>query len=179
MAHYPPPDCISVVVTVKNGRDYVHCVCSSLLNYQHMTFFSWFYYKRKGTLFNFCLSVAHVVPRGNYIAVGLDEVIDTTVCTPLNQANVTSLRVFTLEHMFLETFYRKLPAAMPPTVYPLKLCRQYSAGNAHGRNLVWNRDVNAALNIRSIPVDYVDSNYNIRSRHAAFSRVLEPALSSH
>ena len=71
--------------------------------------YAWLCLTKEGILFNFCLSVAHVVPRGNYIAVGLDEVIDTTVCTPLNQANITSLRVFTLEYMFLETFYRKLP----------------------------------------------------------------------
>ncbi|ORE09060.1 hypothetical protein BCV72DRAFT_73058 [Rhizopus microsporus var. microsporus] len=30
------------------------------------------------------------------------------VCTPLKQTNITSLRIFTLEYMFLETLYRKL-----------------------------------------------------------------------
>ncbi|CEG76006.1 hypothetical protein RMATCC62417_10967 [Rhizopus microsporus] len=59
-----------------------------------------------------------------------------------------------------------------PIIYLLKLCRQCPAGNAYGGNLIWNRDVDAALNIRSILGDYVNSNYNIGSRDAAFRRVL-------
>ncbi|CEG82009.1 hypothetical protein RMATCC62417_16141 [Rhizopus microsporus] len=69
----------------------------------------------------------------------------------------------------------KTQTASTPIIYPLKLYRQCLAGNSGG-NLVWNRDVNAALNIRLILVIYVQSGCNINTRPAALNRVFEPAL---
>ncbi|CEI91939.1 hypothetical protein RMCBS344292_06215 [Rhizopus microsporus] len=46
----------------------------------------------------------------------------------------------------------------PPVIYQLKHCQLCSVAN--DRDIVWQRDINAALNIRSILVSYVESNYS-------------------
>ncbi|CAO3695783.1 hypothetical protein G6F70_005674 [Rhizopus microsporus] len=51
------------------------------------------------------------------------------------------------------------------TVEALQLC---PAANDH--DIVWQRDVNAALNIHSILVSYVKSNYSILSRYPSLKR---------
>ncbi|KAI8375627.1 hypothetical protein EDC96DRAFT_571724 [Choanephora cucurbitarum] len=53
-------------------------------------------------------------------------------------------------------------------IYPLKLCPQCPAIN--NASLFWNRDVNAATNIRSILVEYILSDYVLKSRPAALTR---------
>ncbi|KAI8356100.1 hypothetical protein EDC96DRAFT_597502 [Choanephora cucurbitarum] len=53
-------------------------------------------------------------------------------------------------------------------IYPLKLCPQFPTNNNAG--LFWNRDVNAAANIRSILVEYIRSDYVLESRPAALTR---------
>ncbi|CEG64497.1 hypothetical protein RMATCC62417_01458 [Rhizopus microsporus] len=53
----------------------------------------------------------------------------------------------------------------PPAIYQLKHCQLCPAAN--DRDIVWQRDVNAALNIRSILVSYIESNYSILSRHSS------------
>ncbi|GAA5810883.1 hypothetical protein MFLAVUS_004311 [Mucor flavus] len=67
----------------------------------------------------------------------------------------------------------------PAIIYPLKLCRQCLTGKDTDRNLLWDRDINAALNIRLILEDYINSGYNINSRHATLKRMRDPTLSSH
>ncbi|KAG1260817.1 hypothetical protein G6F68_007145 [Rhizopus microsporus] len=54
-------------------------------------------------------------------------------------------------------------------IYPLKLCNQCPANG--NNDLYWQRDVNAAANIRSILIEYIRFNFNIRSRPAALSKV--------
>ncbi|ORE22348.1 hypothetical protein BCV71DRAFT_231556 [Rhizopus microsporus] len=61
------------------------------------------------------------------------------------------------------------PSSYPPAIYQLKHCQLCSAAN--DRDIVWQRDINAALNIRSILVSYVESNYSILSRHPSLKRV--------
>ncbi|CEG63543.1 hypothetical protein RMATCC62417_00670 [Rhizopus microsporus] len=61
------------------------------------------------------------------------------------------------------------PNSYPPVIYQLKHCQLCPAAN--DRDIVWQRDINAALNIRSILVSYVESNYNILSRHPSLKRV--------
>ncbi|CEJ02595.1 hypothetical protein RMCBS344292_16595 [Rhizopus microsporus] len=55
-----------------------------------------------------------------------------------------------------------------PVIYQLKHCQLCPAAN--DRVIVWQRDVNAALNIHSILVSYVESNYSILSRHPSLKR---------
>ncbi|KAI9260967.1 hypothetical protein EDC94DRAFT_659997 [Helicostylum pulchrum] len=54
-------------------------------------------------------------------------------------------------------------------IYPLKLCRQCQAGNNAGP-LYWNRDVNAASNIRQILTAYVEQGFDLESRPEQLSR---------
>ncbi|CAO0801449.1 unnamed protein product [Mucor circinelloides] len=54
------------------------------------------------------------------------------------------------------------------TIYSLKLCTQCPVNR--NNDLYWQRDINAATNIRSILVEYINSNFNIGSRPAALSR---------
>ncbi|KAG1228377.1 hypothetical protein G6F67_007862 [Rhizopus microsporus] len=61
------------------------------------------------------------------------------------------------------------PSSYPPAIYQLKHCQLCPAAN--DRDIVWQRDINAALNIRSILVSYVESNYSILSRHPSLKRV--------
>ncbi|CEI87347.1 hypothetical protein RMCBS344292_01764 [Rhizopus microsporus] len=61
------------------------------------------------------------------------------------------------------------PSSYPPAIYQLKHCQLCSAAN--DRDIVLQRDINAALNIRSILVSYVESNYSILSRHPSLKRV--------
>ncbi|KAG1170380.1 hypothetical protein G6F70_001460 [Rhizopus microsporus] len=60
------------------------------------------------------------------------------------------------------------PSSYPPVIYQLKHCQLCPAVN--NRGIVWQRDINAALNIRSILVTYVESNYSILSRHPSLKR---------
>ncbi|CEJ01240.1 hypothetical protein RMCBS344292_15274 [Rhizopus microsporus] len=60
------------------------------------------------------------------------------------------------------------PNSYPPVIYQLKHCQLCPAAN--DRDIVWQRDINAALNIRSILVTYVESNYSILSRHPSLKR---------
>ncbi|CEG74427.1 hypothetical protein RMATCC62417_09651 [Rhizopus microsporus] len=53
-------------------------------------------------------------------------------------------------------------------IYQLKHCKLCPAAN--DRDIVWQRDINAALDIRSILVSYVESNYSILSRHPSLKR---------
>ncbi|CEI90553.1 hypothetical protein RMCBS344292_04875 [Rhizopus microsporus] len=53
-------------------------------------------------------------------------------------------------------------------IYPLKLCNQCPVNG--NNDLYWKRDVNAAANIRSVLIEYIRSNFNIRSLPAALSR---------
>ncbi|KAG2233420.1 hypothetical protein INT48_007450 [Thamnidium elegans] len=52
--------------------------------------------------------------------------------------------------------------------YRLKLCPQCPVNN--GNRLYWNRDVNAAANIRSILVEYIRQGFNLDSRPVQLSR---------
>ncbi|CEI86956.1 hypothetical protein RMCBS344292_01378 [Rhizopus microsporus] len=61
------------------------------------------------------------------------------------------------------------PSSYPPVIYQLKHCHLCPAVNDY--DIVWQRDINAALNIRSILVSYVESNYSILSRHPSLKRV--------
>ncbi|ORE23380.1 hypothetical protein BCV71DRAFT_287444 [Rhizopus microsporus] len=61
------------------------------------------------------------------------------------------------------------PSSYLPVIYQLKHCQLCPAAN--DRDIVWQRDINAALNIRSILVSYVESNYSILSRHPSLKRV--------
>ncbi|GAA5806079.1 hypothetical protein HPULCUR_011607 [Helicostylum pulchrum] len=54
-------------------------------------------------------------------------------------------------------------------IYPLKLCRQCQAGNNAGP-LYWNRDVNAASNIKQILTAYVEQGFDLESRPEQLSR---------
>ncbi|KAI9472335.1 MAG: hypothetical protein EXX96DRAFT_653467 [Benjaminiella poitrasii] len=54
------------------------------------------------------------------------------------------------------------------TIYPLKLCSQCLVNN--NNPLYWNRDVNAAANIRTILVNYIISKFNIDSRPTQLSK---------
>ncbi|CEI87241.1 hypothetical protein RMCBS344292_01658 [Rhizopus microsporus] len=69
------------------------------------------------------------------------------------------------------------PSSYPPVIYQLKHCQLCPAAN--DRDIVWQRDVNAALNIRFILVSYVESNYSILSRHPSLKRINLWWLSSH
>ncbi|CEI93850.1 hypothetical protein RMCBS344292_08076 [Rhizopus microsporus] len=60
------------------------------------------------------------------------------------------------------------PSSYPPVIYQLKHCQLCPATN--DRDIVWQRGINAALNIRSILVTYVESNYSILSRHPSLKR---------
>ncbi|CAO3699142.1 unnamed protein product [Rhizopus microsporus] len=53
-------------------------------------------------------------------------------------------------------------------IYPLKLCNQCPANG--NNDLYWQRDVNAAANIRSVLIEYIRFNFNIRSQTAALSK---------
>ncbi|KAI9486532.1 MAG: hypothetical protein EXX96DRAFT_646335 [Benjaminiella poitrasii] len=63
----------------------------------------------------------------------------------------------------------KSATSYPYTVYPLKLCKQCLARSRRG-NLVWDRDVNAVINIRSVLINYILSVCNINSRPIPLSR---------
>ncbi|KAG2235411.1 hypothetical protein INT48_005761 [Thamnidium elegans] len=52
--------------------------------------------------------------------------------------------------------------------YPPKLCPKCTVNN--GNRLYWNRDVNAAANIRSILVEYIRQDFNLDFRPAQLSR---------
>ncbi|CEG67802.1 hypothetical protein RMATCC62417_04171 [Rhizopus microsporus] len=60
------------------------------------------------------------------------------------------------------------PSSYPPVIYQLKHCQLCPATN--DRDIVWQRGINAALNICSILVTYVESNYSILSRHPSLKR---------
>ncbi|CEI92676.1 hypothetical protein RMCBS344292_06929 [Rhizopus microsporus] len=60
------------------------------------------------------------------------------------------------------------PSSYPLVIYQLKHCQLCPATN--DCDIVWQRDINAALNIRSILVTYVESNYSILSRHPSLKR---------
>ncbi|PHZ09297.1 uncharacterized protein RHIMIDRAFT_315546 [Rhizopus microsporus ATCC 52813] len=65
--------------------------------------------------------------------------------------------------------HKENPAvSYPPVMYQLKHCHLCPAVN--DRDIVWQRDVNAALNIRSILMSYIESNYSILSRHPSLKR---------
>ncbi|KAL4208072.1 hypothetical protein AB4K20DRAFT_1970666 [Rhizopus microsporus] len=53
-------------------------------------------------------------------------------------------------------------------IYPLKLCNQCPVNG--NNDLYWQRDVNAATNIKSVLIECIRSNFNIRSRPVALSR---------
>ncbi|CEJ00088.1 hypothetical protein RMCBS344292_14157 [Rhizopus microsporus] len=63
---------------------------------------------------------------------------------------------------------QRAPSSYPPVIYQLKHCQLCPTAN--DRDIVWQRDINAALNICSILVSYIESNYSILSRHPSLKR---------
>ncbi|KAG1456331.1 hypothetical protein G6F57_015123 [Rhizopus arrhizus] len=61
------------------------------------------------------------------------------------------------------------PSSYLLIIYQLKSCQLCPTTN--DCDIVWQRDINAALNILSILVSYVESNYSILSRHPSLKRV--------
>ncbi|KAL0142004.1 hypothetical protein V8B55DRAFT_1330595, partial [Mucor lusitanicus] len=53
-------------------------------------------------------------------------------------------------------------------IYALRLCQQCPENN--GQDIVWNRDANAGLNMRTILTRYIVSNYDLASRPLEISR---------
>ncbi|CEG70826.1 hypothetical protein RMATCC62417_06651 [Rhizopus microsporus] len=63
---------------------------------------------------------------------------------------------------------QRAPSSYPPVIYQLKHCQLCPTAN--DRDIVWQRDINAALDICSILVSYVESNYSILSRRPSLKR---------
>ncbi|CAO3607970.1 unnamed protein product [Mucor fragilis] len=53
-------------------------------------------------------------------------------------------------------------------IYALKLCQQCPEND--GEDIVWNRDTNGGLNMRTILTRYIASNYDLASRPLEISR---------
>ncbi|ORE15940.1 hypothetical protein BCV71DRAFT_237091 [Rhizopus microsporus] len=62
----------------------------------------------------------------------------------------------------------RMPGNFPPAIYQLKQCKLCPAGN--GQDIAWQRDINAAINIRSIMVSYIEAGHKILSRYPSLTR---------
>ncbi|PHZ17602.1 uncharacterized protein RHIMIDRAFT_9687 [Rhizopus microsporus ATCC 52813] len=73
-------------------------------------------------------------------------------------------------HVICQTLQcsERRPSSFLPAIYQLKQCRLCSVGN--GQDTVWQRDVNAAINICLILISYIESGYKILSRHLSLTR---------
>ncbi|ORE03625.1 hypothetical protein BCV72DRAFT_337870 [Rhizopus microsporus var. microsporus] len=60
------------------------------------------------------------------------------------------------------------PSSFPPAIYQLKYCKLCPVAN--GQDIVWQRDINAAINIRSMLVSCIESGYKILSTYLSLTR---------
>ncbi|KAI8064976.1 hypothetical protein BDF21DRAFT_402388 [Thamnidium elegans] len=74
-------------------------------------------------------------------------------------------------HGTLEKKYTRCTNIIERIVYCLKVFPTCLDGKK-----IWHRDVNAAINIKDIMMDYINSQYDIKSRHPSLCRGTPPAV---
>ncbi|KAI9486226.1 MAG: hypothetical protein EXX96DRAFT_614064 [Benjaminiella poitrasii] len=97
------------------------------------------------------------------VVITVDEFRTSKICSHCH----SGLDVIHVPERVFDCQYNQCPyksaTSYSYTIYPLKLCKQCLAGSRRG-NFVWDRDVNTAINIRSVLINYILSGCNINSR---------------